>query len=222
MKQLFICLVYLFVSVHSMHAQSQIVQDLANAVIDMTGSFMDNPNHHSNTLKISKSADEFKSIIDELYRQTPPCVQEDLHMLSNMKRIVKCLDFVTANIAGYSRGGIDSGEIESILNPIFDSFGWTWKVIHSTEDVVIYEYCKDNFRMVLAKNKLPKKDIGDFNAVAFSCDTWDPKWKRYSSGVRRVVFGGNYQFVDYGDDENKYKPISRVVSKRGTKFTSFK
>ena len=223
MKKLFICLaVCLFVSVQPMHTQSQVVQDLANAVIDMTGSFMDNPDHHSNTLKIYKSADEFKSLIDELYSQVPPSAQEDYRMISNMKRIVKCLDFITANIAGYSRGGIDSGEIESVLNPILDSFGWTWKVIHSTEDIVFYEYGKDNFRMVLAKNILPKKDIGDFNAVAFSCDTWDPKWKRYGSSVKRVVFGGNYQFVVYGDDENKYKKISRVASKRGTKFDSFK
>ena len=30
------------------------------------------------------------------------------------------------------------------------------------------------------------------------------------------------KIVDYGDDENKYKNISRVASKRGTSFDSFK
>ena len=223
MRKLYISLIFcLFASTQSTSAQSQVTRDLTNAVTDMTGSFMDNPYHHSNTLKICQSTDECKSLIDELYRQVPPSAHEDYYMISNMRRLVKCLDFITANIAGYSRGGIDCGEIESVLNPILDSFGWTWKVIHSTEDIVFYEYCKDNFRMVLAKNILPKKDYGDYNAVAFSCDTWNHKWKKYTSGTRRVVFGGNYQFVDYGDDEHVYKKISRVSSKRGTSFDSFK
>lgn len=219
----FLCLlIFLNVPLNSIWAQSQPIKDLANTVTDMVGSFMDNPYHHSNTLKIDKSIKECKNLLDDLYNKVPLSAREDYYMISNMKRLVKCVDFITANIAGYSRGGIDSGEIESMLNPMLDGFGWSWRVIHSTEDIFFYEYSKDNFRMVLAKNILPKKDIGDFNAVAFSCDSWNPKWKKYGSGVRRVVFGGNYQFVDYGDDEHKYNKISKVASKRGTSFESFK
>ena len=95
------------------------------------------------------------------------------------------------------------------------AYGWTWKVIHSTEDIVFYEYHKDNFNMVLARNILPKKDSGDFNAVAYACDSWDVNLKRVIYGVQRIVFGGDYQFVTYGDDENKYKIFSDFISKKG-------
>ncbi len=46
----------------------------------------------------------------------------------------------------------------------------------------VREYSKGSFKMVLAKNILPKKDYGNYNAVAFSCDSWDPRLKRITSG----------------------------------------
>ena len=183
---------------------------------------MDNPYHHSNTLKIYSNSEECKKVLDDMYRQVPPSAEADYYMISNMKKLVKCLDFIVANIAGYSRGGFDSNEIENTLNPLLDKFGWTWKILNSTEDVVFYEYCKDGFKMVLAKNILPKKEYGDYNAVAFSCESWNVKWKKYTSGVRRIVFGGNYQFVDYGDDETTYKKYSKFSSKRGNSFEGLK
>ena len=92
------------------------------------------------------------------------------------------------------------------------------RIKNDTEDIVFYEYSKDNFRMVLAKNIRPKKDGGDYNANSFSCYTWQPVYKEHYAFTSRVVFGGNYQFVEYGDDETKYKKISKVSSKRGTNF----
>lgn len=214
--------VYVIIPFIGVNAQSQIVSQLSEAVIDLTGSFMDNPNHHSNTLKIYNSTEECKKVLDDMYRQVPPSAEADYYMISNMERLIKCLNFIVANIAGYSRGGFDSNEIETTLNPLLDKFGWTWKILNSTEDVIFYEYSKDGFKMVLAKNILPKKEYGDYNAVAFACDSWDSRLKRATSGTRRVVFGGNYQFVTFGDDENKYDKITKVASKRGTSFDSFK
>ena len=72
--------------------------------------------------------------------------------------------------------------------------------------------------MVLAKNIRPKKESGDYNANSFSCYTWQPVYKEYYAFTSRVVFGGNYQFVEYGDDETEYKKISKVSSKRGTDY----
>ena len=221
-KHLFLMFVYALIPLLGMNAQSQVVRDMTNALTELTGSFLDNPYHHSNTVKVNDLTQQFKSTIDEMYRQVPREAEADFYAIINMKKIVKCLDFITANISGYSRGGYDAAEWEATFNEIMPSFGWTWKVIHSTEDIIFFEYSKDNFKMVLAKNILPKKDYGDYNAVAFACDSWDPRLKRVTSGTRRIVFGGNYQFVTFGDDENKYDKITKVASKRGTSFDSLK
>lgn len=221
-KHLFLMFVYALIPLLGMNAQSQVVRDMTNALTELTGSFLDNPYHHSNTVKVNDLTQQFKSTIDEMYRQVPREAEADFYAIINMKKIVKCLDFITANISGYSRGGYDAAEWEATFNQIMPSFGWTWKVIHSTEDIIFFEYSKDSFKMVLAKNILPKKDYGDYNAVAFACDSWDPRLKRVTSGTRRIVFGGNYQFVTFGDDENKYDKITKVASKRGTSFDSFK
>lgn len=222
-KRIFIlCVALSLLAIHSLMAQSQIVSEMGEAVTNITGSFLDNPYHHSNTKKIFDIAGKFDKALDEMYDATPARNKEDLYIILNMKNIVKWLDFITANIVGYSRGGFDASEWETKFNPILTGFGWTWKVLHSTEDIIFYEYSKDGFKMVMARNILPKKDYGDYNAVAFSCDTWDAKLKRITYSNRRVVFGGNYQFVDYGDDENVYKKFSRFSSKRGSDLSSFK
>ena len=221
-KHLFLMFVYALIPLLGMNAQSQVVRDMTNALTELTGSFLDNPYHHSNTVKVNDLTQQFKSTIEEMYRQVPREAETDFYAILNMKKIIKSLDFITANISGYSRGGYDAAEWEATFNEIMPSFGWTWKVIHSTEDIIFFEYSKDNFKMVLAKNILPKKDYGDYNAVAFACDSWDPRLKRVTSGTRRVVFGGNYQFVTFGDDENKYNKISKVASKRGTSFEGLK
>lgn len=221
-KIIFIFLAFVLFPFMKTNAQSQVVTDMTNALTELTGSFLDNPYHHSNTVKVNDLTQQFKSTIDEMYRQVPREAEADFYAILNMKKIIKSLDFITANISGYSRGGYDAADWEATFNAIMPSFGWTWKVIHSTEDIIFFEYSKDNFKMVLAKNILPKKDYGDYNAVAFACDTWDPRLKRVTSGTRRVVFGGNYQFVTFGDDETKYNKISKVASKRGTSFDSFK
>lgn len=221
-KVLICCVVFLLVSIQSSSAQSQIINEMTNAVTDLTGSFMDNPYHHSNTIKVYNLTQQFKKTTEEIYSEAlysnHPQASSDLPYLRNMKGILTCLDFVVANIAGYSRGGIDATEWEGMSHNILPGFGWTYKVIHSTEDIVFYEYSKDSFRMVLAKNIRPKKDGGDYNADSFSCYTWQPVYKEYYAFTNRVVFGGNYQFVEYGDDETKYKKISKVSSKRGTDF----
>lgn len=223
--RIIILLMTLGLSEQSLKAQSVIINEMINALTELTGSFMENPYHHSNTLEIYDLTQQFKEVTDNAYSEvlySNSRVDSDLLYLKNMKGILKCLDFITASVAGYIKGGIDATEWEATFNPIMTEFGWRWKVLYSTEQIVFYEYSKDNFRMVLAKNILPKKDIEDYNAVAYSCDSWDSKWRRYTTGVRRIVFGGNYQFVIYGDDETEYKSISKVSSKRGSNINCLK
>lgn len=223
MRRIILCgVVSMLISIQLLSAQSQLVNEMSNAVTELTGSFMDNPYHHSNTIKLYDLTQNFRKTTDEVYSEAlysnHPQASSDLPYLRNMKSILKCLDFVVANIAGYSRGGIDAAEWEGMFHYIMPGFGWTYKVIHSTEDIVFYEYTKDNFRMVMAKNIRPKKEGGDYNACGFSCYTYIPRFKEQHAFLKRIVFGGDYQFVEYGDDETIYKKISKVSSKRGNTF----
>lgn len=205
--------------IHSSHAQSQIVSEFAEAVTELTGSFLDNPYHHDNTLEIYEVSVKFKKALEEMYSNVPLEAEMDFYRIKNMRCIIKCLDFVVANIAGYSRGGINASEWENTFLPIMSGFGWTWKVLHSTSDIVFYEYTKDDFKMVLAKNIRPEKGEADYNACSFTCYTWQPVYKEHYVFSSRYVFGGNYQFVEYGDAITKYKTITRFSSKRGIPYS---
>ena len=212
----------MMISIHPSIAQSQLINEMTNAVTELTGSFLDNPYHHSNTITVSNLTIDFKKTINETYTQAScsshPQASSDLPYLNNMKLVLDCLDFVTANIAGYVRNGIDASEWDAIFNPIMTAFGWVWKVIYSTDDVVFYEYSKDNFKMVLAKNIRPRKDYGDYNSNTFLCYTMLSDNETPYMFKGRVVFGGFYQFVEYGDDETLFTKITKVTSKRGIDF----
>lgn len=215
-------LLFLALPLSHIKAQSPIIKEYTDAISDLVGSFLDNPNHHANTIKVFSLTQDAKRNTDEIYNEilysNHPQKNADLRLLDNIKVTLKCLDFITANIAGYSRGGIDVTDWEIAFNPMMTSLGWTWSVIHSTTDIVFYEYKKDGFKIVLAKNVRPKKEMGDYNACSFSCYTWMTYTKEYHAFIKRIVFGGDYQFVEYGDDETRYTKISKVTSKRGTDF----
>ena len=46
-----ICVALSLLAINSLMAQSQIVSEMGEAVTNITGSFLDNPYHHSNTKK---------------------------------------------------------------------------------------------------------------------------------------------------------------------------
>lgn len=219
MKRLFVfCFVYIVFAIQTSYSQSQIVSEYAEAVTELTGSFLDNPYHHDNTVKINEVSVKFKKALEEMYSNVPLEAEMDFYRIKNMRSIIKCLDFIVANIAGYSRSGMNASEWETTFLPIMSGFGWTWKVLHSTSDIVFYEYTKGDFKMVLAKNIRPKKDEADYNACSFSCYAWQPVYKEHYVFSSRYVFGGNYRFVEYGDDITKYKTITRFSSQRGIRY----
>ncbi len=219
MRKYFVCcIIAMMFVIRPSHAQSQIVSEFAEAVTELTGSFLDNPYHHDNTVKINDVSVKFKKALEEMYSNVPLEAEMDFYRIKNMRSIIKCLDFIVANIAGYSRSGMNASEWETTFLPIMSGFGWTWKVLHSTSDIVFYEYTKGDFKMVLAKNIRPEKDEVDYNACSFSCYTWQPVYKEHYVFSSRYVFGGNYQFVEYGDDITKYKTITRFSSQRGIRY----
>lgn len=214
-KKLMILSIYAFTSFLGINAQSQIVSQLSDAVTDLVGSFLDNPYHHSNTLRVNELTRQCKSTLDEMYRQVPSGAQTDFYLLSNMINLIEKLDFMTANIAGYSRRGVDANEWDSSFRPIMEGFGWSWKVLFVESDLVFYEYTKENFKMVLVKNNRSKINYGDYNCNSYECYTINPYNKKDEWFKRGNVHGGNYQFVICCDDEIKYKKITKVSSKRG-------
>ena len=136
------------------HAQSQMIKELQDAIHTHVGSFIDNPNHHSNTVKIYDAIQEARKLVDDLYNQAlvsdHPQAKVDFPYLGRTKCVLNCLDFITANIAGYSRGGIESAEWEQYFHPLLVELGWTCEVIHSTSEIIFYEYSREQFKMVLA------------------------------------------------------------------------
>lgn len=218
MRRILVCsVVSLLIPIQSLMAQSQVAKEMSDYVTLIVGSFMDNPAHHSNTLKIYDLTQKGKKLLDDMNYTVPPSLKADINSINNMQDILRGLDFLTANIVGRSRGGLDALLWETYYIPILNAFGWDWKVIFSTSDIIFYEYIKDDFKMVLAKNIRPKKDGGDYNAISFSCYTWQPVYKQHYPFTSRVVFGGNYQFVEFCDDETEFVNITKVSSKRENK-----
>lgn len=67
MKKYIFILISLIVISLPIKAQSSDVQRLSDAVTQIVGSFMDNPYHHDNTIKIYNLTQTFKKTIDEVY-----------------------------------------------------------------------------------------------------------------------------------------------------------
>ena len=175
---------------------------------------MDNPGHHANSVKLFEISTKFDKVIDDMIRETP--LGSDFYRLLNMQKMIKSLEDITAGITGRYPPGIKSVDFE-IMDQLFDGFKWKRTLIFTTEDILFYEYKKDDFVMVLAKNIRPRKDDGDYNATHYNCYTWEPTYKEYYSFIGRVVYGDYYQFVECGDDEIEYKKILKVSSTRNYK-----
>lgn len=212
------CLFIMGVSL-DVKAQSAIVTEFTDGVNDIVSSFMDNPYHHDNTVKIYDICERYLKLADEMLTQAPyPSTDHDY--LSNVKGILRCLNFITGNIANSMGGGLDGGLFEYYFRPVLSAFGWTWKVVKYTDDIILYEYVKNNFKMMLTRNTRPAKDGGDYNAVTYECYTWQKVYKENYMFCGRVSFGGDYEVVQYVDDTiNKdYHNVTRLTSKRGSTF----
>ena len=212
-KVLFSTIFILSLSITKLEAQSPIVEEMMEAVTEITGSFMDNPYHHDNSQKIYEFSGRFKGILEEMYRRTLLEAGDDLVYISNLMSIIRSIEHITAGIVGHYPASVEAVDFE-ILNPVFDAFGWSRSLIFTQADLLFYEYQKGNFRMVLVKNRLPRKDGGDYNAYQYECYTQDVRNHKEEIFIGRYIFGGNYQFVECGDDKTNYKVISKVTCHR--------
>ena len=196
-------------------AQMRDVEEMADAFPDLMMSFIDNPYHHANTLKIHGMIEKFDDALKELSAESLQYgSQSDYYTVTNMQNLLRMLDFFTGNIAGYFRGSLSADDVEGTLNPIFKASGWTWRIIATTADLEFYEYANGLFKMVLVKNTRPQSNYGDYNYCSFKCYTWSPVTKENYWFVNKSVPGECYRFVEYGDDTHPYKKISKVTSER--------
>ncbi len=216
-KRIINIVIICFLAFQASWAQSQLVSDLTNAVVDMAGSFLDNPYNHSNTKIVYENTIRLKGVLDELYRQVPREAYQDYYAILNMQKLQRSLEHITAGILERSPASVSASDIEE-FNSLLYSFGWKKEIIKYTEDIVLYEYSKDAFKMVLAENTRPKKKDGDYNSVSYQCYEWSSRLKKHLAFTGRVLFGGNYQFVLCGDNVVKYTKITKVTSKRGSSF----
>ncbi|MBR3530191.1 MAG: hypothetical protein IKN83_02370 [Bacteroidaceae bacterium] len=212
-------LVFFFLHLTLVYSQSPLVKELSDAVTELTGSFLDNPYNHNNTLKVFDLTKKFKKATDDLYnealRSNHSQAEIDLKYIKNIQAVLKTLDFLVGSISGYLRGGLNVEYTENILHPLLDSFGWTWEITHVAKpDLVFYEYKKGSFKMVLVKNTRPQKDYDDYNVCTYECYTWEPVTKTNLMFTMGNVCGGNYIFVENGDSEIPFKNITKVSSKR--------
>ena len=216
MNKILVLITFIFLPIQTVFSQSQIVQELSEAVTDLTGSFMDNPNHHDNTLKIYEHSQKFNEVVEEMLDQAP-YGSRDYYALKNMQKILKSLEHVSAGISEKYPASVDGSDFE-FFSTLFDSFGWSKVILHSTSDIILYEYSKGNFRLVMAYNIRPKLNRGDYNEVSYQCYARSRYTKKDEMFFGRVLFGGNYQFVVCGDDTIPYIKITKVTSKRGSNF----
>ena len=89
-----------FIPIQTLKAQSPTINLLSETIVDLTGSFLDNPDHHENTEKVSELTIGFLNDVINLYDHVKysddPRIEMDKIMLSNMRNILRCLDFHNA------------------------------------------------------------------------------------------------------------------------------
>lgn len=85
-KRIINIVIICFLAFQASWAQSQLVSDLTNAVVDMAGSFLDNPYNHSNTKIVYENTIRLKGVLDELYRQVPREAYQDYYAILNMQK----------------------------------------------------------------------------------------------------------------------------------------
>lgn len=202
------------------YAQSAECREFTNTITDFVSSFYSNPSHHSNTVIIQSKLPGLERDLEELYSDFAYSdlytERQDAYYLKNALDLVKVTRFLTDVCAGYAGKGIEWKYVEDILNPIVSSFGWTIdRRFLTTDKIELYKYSYGSFKIVLAKNTLPKYSWGDYNAVNYKCYHIDPYTKKQSWFIQRIVHGGNYQVVWFHDDSNRDDKITKVTSRIG-------
>jgi len=206
-------------------SQSQNIKLYSDLVIETIGSFFDNPFHHSNTEKVHKLLEYQLKTGDELWDMAWEYNQSDCYYIKNTMDLIKIVDQLIGEIAGEgSTFRWDSNEMK-IMAPILSAFGWQKTTLCTCEDLEVYQYKKDDFKMVLAHNTRPKvysECSLDLNWVNYKLYHINPYTKKMAYCYQRIIRGDRYQLVQYKDDDNcrrsSYYAIKKATSRRSSEM----
>lgn len=224
MKRILRTLTLLFILIPAKSlCQSQDVSFYQNMVIETIGSFLDNPYHHSNTVKVHQLLKSQKELGDELFRTAWNHNRNDCDYITNTTNLIRITDQLIGHISDDGPVRWSSKDM-IIIDPILSAFGWSKTTLCSCEDVEVYQYTKDNFKMSIVHNTRPKSENGyyeHFNSVSFKLYDKSAYSKKIEYYYQGIVFGDHYQIVQYRDDSNTRSPyhnILKVTSNRSGKI----
>lgn len=211
--------------------QSQIKQQFmaevdvaANVVADCAMSFFDNPYHHSNTKKIYDLMDKSEKTLrdyNEKYWSMSILDDNTYYKITNSLKYTRILSELTGGIGYNHRGRFNASDFETLVMPILNMSGWSWKAIAHSDYAIAYEFQKEKFKMLLVKNILPattseQMDRGEFsvNMIRYDLFYYNVVLKRERMYTASWVDGGEYILVKFVDDENQeaYPKITKMTS----------
>ena len=220
----FLCLLYSVPS-FSQDDYDKSLKDLEkvnNLLLDATGSFLEFPSDHSNTLIVFERLKKLNNI----YRGLQSNKYEVLEKWDNYKTrlfyntvdkwqaITDTFEELLRTIVGYTSSGIEGAEMEILLEPLLVGSGWEKKMLNiSCADAYFVEYSYGSFRMMFIKSILPANDYNNqiYNNIEVTF-TYDGQ---YGGGGCYIVGGNKYRMIQFKDDENhSYNKILKANSVR--------
>lgn len=193
-----------------------------NIFVDETGSFLDDPYNHNNTLRVFEKMKEFNEIYKELQSKKYEVLSQwdnfktrkYYDSVDKMQAIAEAFEELLRPIAGYAGRGIEGPVMEILLEPLFESMGWKRKMINVVcDDAYFCEYERGNFKMMFVKNTRSKSDysrgINNTIIVDFTYEN------AYGAGGTYYVAGGVYRMIQLKDSDNlTYKKLLKASSKK--------
>lgn len=220
MKKIFILFVFILLGDTYIYAQSENIGAFCDLVEETVGSFFDNPNHHSNTVKVHDLLNSDLKTCDELFNLAYDNNKSDIPYINNTRKIITVSNQLIGAVATDGQFYCNVTDMDKFLNPIFKAFNWRIIKFCSCKDIEVYEYRKDLFKMIIVRNTRfeTKSEYGDGNIVEYTCYHID-KFKKLSFFLKRTIGGGRCQMIQYKDDQSPqegYQMIKKITSKRLT------
>lgn len=208
----------LFINALNIHSQSFQTKQYCELVTNTLGSFLDNPFHHDNTVKVKALLDQQKKVGEEMRDAAWNYNQHgDIPYYNNSLKLIKtfCIFIDVIERGGYGSPSVDNTDMVDIVDPILKSFGWEKSLLCFCQYIEIYQYKKDNFKMTMVKNTRPYDWTG---FVSYKIYHIDPFSKKMKPIMTHLTSDGTCQFLNYKDDSSKfvYHAIKKVESRIGS------
>lgn len=148
------------------------LEKLNNITYDYVSSFFEYPSNHENTIKVFRGLQDLSKFYDDQYNKRFELLsrfdnyktREYVNQIEKSKYLIDAVDEIVGCVAGYVRSGIESTVFDQMLKPLFDSFGWTCKIIPvECQDIVFLNIqrtiLKCNWHITLGPRKIVSRQI---------------------------------------------------------------